>query len=145
MTPNNLATLLNCSLKSQRPSPVVVWKLLFQKASPVLDQALDLFATMVAPSHTHTHLTPPLCQLWVQLMHCFQLQAPNASNPSLSHALEALAEVRLSNFTQAQLRNDTFVRSWFHARIAPLLASSSSNFLFCLSTKNFSCRTYHTA
>ncbi|XP_075879247.1 uncharacterized protein LOC142886167 [Nelusetta ayraudi] len=70
--------------------------------------------------------------------------APNTSSDSLSNALEALAEVTLANFTQAQVQDDTFVRKVFHVKIRPFLASSSSNFLFCLSTKNFSCQTYQT-
>ncbi|XP_039978746.1 uncharacterized protein LOC120787054 [Xiphias gladius] len=70
--------------------------------------------------------------------------APNNSNPSLSHALEALGEVRIANFSQAQLQSDGFVSSWFQTKIRPFLASPSPNFLFCLSSKNFSCHTYQT-
>lgn len=55
-TPNNLVTLLSCSLESPKAAPVAVWKLLFQKASPVLDQALGSFATMVDPCHAQTQL-----------------------------------------------------------------------------------------
>nr|XP_046269032.1 uncharacterized protein LOC124071969 [Scatophagus argus]XP_046269033.1 uncharacterized protein LOC124071969 [Scatophagus argus] len=116
LTHSNAVTLLKCSLESQRTYPVEVWKLFFQKASPVLDQALVTFASM----------------------------APNNSNPFSSHALEALGEVKISNFSQAQLQSDDFVRSWFQTKIRPFLASPSPNFLFCLATKNFSCHTYQT-
>ncbi|XP_051242946.1 uncharacterized protein LOC127355779 [Dicentrarchus labrax] len=70
--------------------------------------------------------------------------APNNSSPSLSNALEALGEVRIANFSQAQLQSDGFVSDWFGTKIRPFLASPSPNFLFCLTTKNFSCHTYQT-
>ncbi|XP_040917254.1 uncharacterized protein LOC121197633 [Toxotes jaculatrix] len=116
LTPSNLVTLMKCSLESQSTYPVEVWKLLFQKASTALDQALDSFATM----------------------------APNNSKPSLSPALDALGEVRIASFSQAELQSQEFVRSWFQSKIRPFLASASPNFLFCLSSKNFSCFTYQT-
>ncbi|KAL7380698.1 hypothetical protein ABVT39_022377 [Epinephelus coioides] len=116
LTASNVATLMNCSMQSHRPLPVEVWKLFFQKASTALDGALMTFATM----------------------------APRDSNPSLSHMLEALGEVRIANFSQAQLQNETFVSNWFQTKIRPFLASPSPNFLFCLSAKNFSCHTYQT-
>ncbi|XP_069029078.1 uncharacterized protein [Embiotoca jacksoni] len=113
---SSLVTLMKCSLESQRVYPVEVWKLFFQKVSPALDQALETFATM----------------------------APNNSKPNLAHALEALGEVRIANFTQAQLQDKNFVDRWFRNKIRPFLASPSSNFLFCLSSNNFSCVTYRT-
>ncbi|KAK1894213.1 Chromosomal replication initiator protein DnaA [Dissostichus eleginoides] len=116
LTASNLVTLMNCTLESNRTHPTEVWKLLFQKASPELDKALETFATM----------------------------APGNSNPSLSHALEALGEVRIANFSQTQLQSDDFVSSWFQTNIRPFLASTTPNFLFCLSSKNFSCETYQT-
>ncbi|XP_044023508.1 uncharacterized protein LOC122862225 [Siniperca chuatsi] len=116
LTASNLVTLMKCSLESQRTYPVEVWKLFFQKASTALEQALETFATM----------------------------APNNSSPSLSHALEALGEVSIANFSQAQLQSDAFVRLWFQTKIGPFLASPSPNFLFCLSSKNFSCQSYQT-
>ncbi|XP_034419023.1 uncharacterized protein LOC117751330 [Cyclopterus lumpus] len=116
LTASNLVTLMNCSLESQRSYPVEVWKLFFKETSPALDQALVTYASM----------------------------APNNSNPSLSHALEALGEIRIANFSQAQLQNEDFVNSWFQTKIRPFLASPSPNFLFCLSSKNLSCKTYQT-
>ncbi|CAB1434881.1 unnamed protein product [Pleuronectes platessa] len=115
LTPNNLARLVFCTLESDRTYPVEVWKLLFQKALTSVDRALDLFATM----------------------------AGNNSFPALSNALDALGEVRITNFTQAQLQSGDFVKSRFQT-LRPLLASPSSNFLFCLSAKNFSCQSYQT-
>ena len=73
-----------------------------------------------------------------------KFQAPGNSKPSLSHALEALGEVRIANFSQTQLQSDDFVSSWFQTNIRPFLASTTPNFLFCLSSKNFSCETYQT-
>ncbi|KAM4542779.1 uncharacterized protein PAE49_019278 [Odontesthes bonariensis] len=116
LTQRNLASLLKCSLESQRTYPVEVWKLFFQKAAPALDQALETFTTT----------------------------APNNSNQALSNALEALGEVRLSSFGQAQLQSKDFIADWFQKKIRPFLASPSTNFLFCLSSNNFSCLTYQT-
>ncbi|XP_044231400.1 uncharacterized protein LOC122998536 [Thunnus albacares] len=116
LTSSNLVALMNCSLERQSTYPVEVWKLFFQKASTALDQALASFATT----------------------------APSSSNSSLSHALEALGEVRIANFSQAQLQSDDFVSSWFKTNLRPFLASPSTNFLLCLSSKDFSCQTYHT-
>lgn len=144
LTASNLVTLMNCSLESQRTFPVAVWKLFFQKASAALDQALVTYASMVNPiPKFHTVGVSPweVCVKW---NFCFQFQAPNNSNPSLSHALEALGEVTIANFSQAQLQSGAFVSSWFQTRIRPFLASPSPNFLFCLSSRNFSCHTYQT-
>ncbi|KAK5857038.1 hypothetical protein PBY51_010307 [Eleginops maclovinus] len=116
LTASNLVTLMNCTLDSNRTYSTEVWKLLFQKASAELDKALETFATMAPPN----------------------------SNPSLTHALEALGEVRIANFSQTQLQSDDFVSSWFQTNIRPFLASTTPNFLFCLSTNNFSCETYQT-
>lgn len=41
--------LLKCSLESNQMYVVEVWQLLFQKASPVLSQALASFSAMVYP------------------------------------------------------------------------------------------------
>ncbi|KAM9708426.1 uncharacterized protein ACNS7B_000731 [Menidia menidia] len=117
VTQTHLASLLNCSLESQRTYPVEVWKLLFQKASPVLDQALETFTTTASN---------------------------NNRNRALSNALEALGEVRFASFGQQQLQSQDFISNWFQRRIKPFLASSSTNFLFCLSSYNFSCQTYQT-
>ncbi|XP_028251804.1 uncharacterized protein LOC114427786 [Parambassis ranga] len=114
LTHSNLATLMKCALESQTTYPVEVWKLFFQKASPALDQALETFATT----------------------------APNISSKTMSHALEALGELRIASFNQSQLQDENFIRSWFQTKMRPFLASPSSNFLICLSSNNFSCQTY---
>ncbi|XP_037553206.1 uncharacterized protein LOC119429705, partial [Nematolebias whitei] len=113
LTQTNVITLLKCSLDSQRTYPVEVWKLFFQKASD-LDQALDTFASMT----------------------------PNNSSPVSPNALEALGEVKIATFSQEQLKNEDFIANWFQQKIRPFLASPSTNFLFCLSSLNFSCQTY---
>lgn len=135
---------MKCSLQSQRTYPVEVWKLLFQKASTALDQALQTFATMVTPMPQFHKTGVSLREFCVQPKVIFQLQAPNNSNPAMSPALEALGELRIANFSQAQLQSDAFVRFWFQTELGPFLASASPNFLFCLSSKNFSCHTYQT-
>ncbi|XP_071402622.1 uncharacterized protein [Centroberyx affinis] len=114
LTPSNVVTVMKCSLGSQRTYPVEVWKLFFQRAASVLDRALLEHSTM----------------------------APNKSGPSLSHALEALGEVKIANFSQAQLQNQSFVSKWFQGKLRPFLAAPSRNFLVCLSSRNFSCQTY---
>lgn len=50
LAPQNLATLLKCSLESQTTYPVEAWKLFFQKVSSSLNDTLVTFATMVNPS-----------------------------------------------------------------------------------------------
>ncbi|KAL3968399.1 guanine nucleotide-binding protein G(I)/G(S)/G(T) subunit beta-3 [Sarotherodon galilaeus] len=114
LTSSNLVTLLNCTLKSQNIYPVEVWKLFFLKEPAVLDQALETFANM----------------------------ASNNTYPTSSNVLEALGEVTIANFSQAQLQSEEFITSWFKTKIRPFLAAPSFNFLFCLSSKNFSCQTY---
>ncbi|XP_014830816.1 PREDICTED: uncharacterized protein LOC106909037 [Poecilia mexicana] len=109
-----LAKLLKCSLESNQMYVVEVWQLLFQKASPVLSQALASFSDM----------------------------APTAMSAAYSNPLDALREVVAKNLTQDQLKSEDFVKSWFQARLGPFLASPSTNFLFCLGTYNFSCQTY---
>ncbi|XP_067115078.1 uncharacterized protein mslnb [Osmerus mordax] len=41
-------------------------------------------------------------------------------------------------------QNQDLVRLWLEVKMRPLLSSVSSHFLSCLSTKNFSCSSYHT-
>ncbi|XP_043999636.1 uncharacterized protein LOC122846636 [Gambusia affinis] len=113
LSAEKLATLLKCSLESNQ-MVVEVWQLLFQKASPVLRQALASFSAM----------------------------APTAMSSAYSNPLDALREVLAENLTQDQLKSEVFVRSWFQMDLGPFLASPSTNFLFCLGTYNFSCQTY---
>uniref|UniRef100_A0AAV2JHR2 Uncharacterized protein n=1 Tax=Knipowitschia caucasica TaxID=637954 RepID=A0AAV2JHR2_KNICA len=113
ITARNVAMLLNCSRNGTKENPAV-WKLLFSKASPVLDAALEMFSTMVG----------------------------NTSFPSLSSALEAIVELRISDFDPAQLQNQSFIGKWFQTKIRPFLAMPSQNVLFCLSANNFSCSSF---
>ncbi|KAG7226314.1 hypothetical protein INR49_003066 [Caranx melampygus] len=83
-----------------------------------------------------------LCNFTITAQACSSV--PNSSFPSSSFALEALGEVKIANFSQAQLQNNTFVSSWFQTKLRPFLASPSRNFLSCLSSRNFSCQTYQT-
>ncbi|XP_047201486.1 uncharacterized protein LOC124855566 [Girardinichthys multiradiatus] len=114
LTAGNLATLLTCSVESNKPYVVEVWQLLFHKASPVLSQALDMFATM----------------------------APTTMSSAYSNALDALGEVVVKKLTQDQLKSKDAIRSRFQMELRPFLASPSTNFLSCLGTYNFSCQTY---
>lgn len=143
LTSSNLATLLNCTLKSQNMYPVEVWKLFFQKASAVLDQALETFANMVSTKSQFHNITVSPPEVWVQLKWFFcQFKASNNTYPTSSNVLEALGEVRIDDFSQAQLQSEEFITSWFQTKIRPFLDAPSFNFLFCLSSKNFSCHTY---
>ncbi|XP_014897190.1 uncharacterized protein LOC106953141 [Poecilia latipinna] len=114
LAPQNLATLLKCSLESQTTHPVEAWKLFFQKVSSSLNDTLETFATMTS----------------------------NNSRPALSNALDALREVRLANLSDAELQSRTVIGDLVQRVIGPFLASPSTNFLFCLSSYNFSCLTY---
>ncbi|XP_029973359.1 uncharacterized protein LOC115407140 [Salarias fasciatus] len=116
LTATNLATLLVCSLQRRESDVVELWKLLLQKIpASTLEQALGMFSTMV----------------------------PNSANEQTrSNILEALGEVVIANFSQTQLEDPDFVSRWFQTNLRALLTSPSTNFLFCLSSRNFSCATY---
>ncbi|XP_054909139.1 uncharacterized protein LOC129374646 [Poeciliopsis prolifica] len=114
LAPQNLATLLKCWLESQTTYPVEAWKLFFQKVPSSLNDTLETFATMTS----------------------------NNSRPALSNALDALREVRLANLSDAELQSRTVIGDLVQRVIGPFLASPSTNFLFCLSSYNFSCLTY---
>lgn len=141
ITANNLANILKCSTKGPM-EPTQVWKLLFQKASPVLDAALETFSSMVNLFFLLHISFLFLCKDAVNLLFYF-LQVGNVSFPSLSTALEAIGEIQIASFTSTQLQNQTFIGNWFQTKIRPLLASPSRNFLYCLSSRNFSCSSYH--
>ncbi|RVE67646.1 hypothetical protein OJAV_G00104920 [Oryzias javanicus] len=117
LTPTNVARLLECSLERQQTHPVEVWKLFFQRTSD-LDKALDTLATMY-PTNKGSSLT-------------------------LANALEALGEVKLNKFSQAELLSQDFIADWFQKKLRLFLASPTTNFLVCLSSNNFSCVTYRT-
>lgn len=68
LTPDNLVSVLKCSLEGQRAYAVDIWKLLFQKASPALDQALATFTTMVEPSLDRTKALMPCVDSLYDLM-----------------------------------------------------------------------------
>lgn len=59
-----------------------------------------------------------------------------------SHVLDAIGEVKVNNFSAAQLADASFVTEWFQQRLRPFLPAVSRDFLSCLSSKNFSCDTY---
>ncbi|MCI4382200.1 hypothetical protein PGIGA_G00260890, partial [Pangasianodon gigas] len=61
------------------------------------------------------------------------------ADPSI---LNAIGEVIINDFTATQLKNATFVTTWFQMRLRPFLSSVSTDFLSSLSSKNFSCETY---
>lgn len=133
--------LLKCSTKAPMQYPEV-WKLLFQKASPVLDAALEMFSTMVNLFFL-LHIRSIFLRNDTFNVMLYFLQVGNMSVPSLSSALEAIGEIRISSFDNTQLQNQTFIEMWFQTKIRPFLATSSRNFLFCLSSKGFSCSSYH--
>ncbi|KAM9493001.1 uncharacterized protein ACWYII_004701 [Salvelinus alpinus] len=116
LTTDNLVSLLKCKLSGNTSHSAQIWKLFFSKVSVVLDSALDLFS--------NTTLEP--------------------SSPAVSQALDAIREVRLDSFSLASLRDQKIINLWFNTRLRPFLPAVSTDFLSCLSTKNFSCNTYQT-
>ncbi|XP_029595979.1 uncharacterized protein mslnb isoform X4 [Salmo trutta] len=116
LTSDNLVSLLKCKLSGNTSHSAQIWKLFFSKVSVVLDSALDLFS--------NTTLDP--------------------SCPAVSQALDAIREVRLDSFSLASLRDQKIINLWFNTRLRPFLPAVSTDFLSCLSTKNFSCSTYQT-
>ncbi|XP_045062049.1 uncharacterized protein LOC121539055 [Coregonus clupeaformis] len=91
-----------------------MWKLFFQNNAAVLDQALLDYSSM----------------------------NPNISSPAMPNVLDAIGEIKINNFSNAQLNDPSFVDKLFQKNLRPFLASPSRNFLSCLSSKNFSCQTY---
>ncbi|XP_045566777.1 uncharacterized protein isoform X4 [Salmo salar] len=116
LTSDNLVSLLKCKLSGNTSHSAQIWKLFFSKVSVVLDSALDLFS--------NTTLDP--------------------SSPAVSQALDAIREVRLDSFSLASLGDQKIINLWFNTRLRPFLPAVSTDFLSCLSTKNFSCSAYQT-
>ncbi|XP_052341753.1 uncharacterized protein LOC118373719 [Oncorhynchus keta] len=114
LSADNLVTILKCQLSSKKTYSTEMWKLFFQNNAAILDQALLDYSSM----------------------------NPNTSSPAMPNVLDAIGDVKLNNFTNAQLNNASFVDKLFQKMLRPFLASPSRNFLSCLSSKNFSCQTY---
>ncbi|KAG7492035.1 hypothetical protein MATL_G00009900 [Megalops atlanticus] len=114
LTANHLVTLLKCNLQSNVSFSKETWKLFLSKVSGILDESLDLYSNMTASS----------------------------SNPSTSHILDVIGEIRIDSFSTVQLRDINFIKAWFQIKLNPFLPSVSKEFLSCLSTKNFSCETF---
>ncbi|KAF7689148.1 hypothetical protein HF521_012501 [Silurus meridionalis] len=113
LSTDELAKLLICEMEGSIKYPEEVWKLFFYKFTGPLDEALDRISNMT-------------------------LSRANA-DPNI---LDAIGEVIIKDFTIAQIKNVTFVRIWFLVRFRLFLSSVSTDFLFNLSSKNFSCETY---
>ncbi|KAL0969375.1 hypothetical protein UPYG_G00226220 [Umbra pygmaea] len=114
LSADNLAKLLTCQLASNNTYSTETWLLLFQNNAGVLDQAVLKYSSM------NTII----------------------SSPSMGQVLDAIGEIVINNFSDAQLNNVSFIKAWFQQKLQPFLASPSSNLLSCLSSKNFSCQTY---
>nr|XP_046165618.1 uncharacterized protein LOC124002286 [Oncorhynchus gorbuscha] len=114
LSADNLVTILKCQLSSKKTYSTEMWKLFFQNNAAILDQALLDYSSM----------------------------NPNTSSPAMPNVLDAIGDVKLNNFMNAQLNNASFVDKLFQKMLRPFLASPSRNFLSCLSSKNFSCQTY---
>lgn len=82
LTSSNLVTLLNCTLKSQHIYPVEVWKLFFQKASAVLDQALETFANMVSTKSHFLTILPFPCVKFGSSYNYFSANSRAATTPT---------------------------------------------------------------
>ncbi|XP_026121068.1 uncharacterized protein LOC113100659 isoform X1 [Carassius auratus] len=107
-----LVTLLTCKVPSMNSS-AETWKLFFQKVAGVLEVALSAYSNKNLSGH----------------------QAE-------SSILDAIGEVKVNNFSAAQLTDVSFISDWFQGRLRPFLPAVSRDFLSCLSSKNFSCDTY---
>ncbi|KAM9362625.1 uncharacterized protein mslnb [Symphorus nematophorus] len=110
----HLAMILACNRSSSSTSSRAVWKLLFSKASHVLDEALDLLANKT--------LDP--------------------RNPALSVVLDAIREIRLDTFSMASFNNPAVIQQWFNRRLRPFLLAVSPDFLSCIITKGLNCSSY---
>ncbi|XP_051242498.1 uncharacterized protein mslnb isoform X27 [Dicentrarchus labrax] len=110
----DLAAMLACDRFSNSSSSRPVWKLLLSKASPVLDEALDLLSNKT--------LDP--------------------RNPVLSMVLDAIREIRLDQLSVANFSDPAIIQLWFNHRLRPFLPTVSPDFLSCLNTKGLNCSTY---
>ncbi|KAJ8344670.1 hypothetical protein SKAU_G00288630 [Synaphobranchus kaupii] len=61
-------------------------------------------------------------------------------NPTV---LEVVGELRINTLSEAQLQTQEVIRHLFHPKLRPLMSSVSVEFLSCLSSKNFTCETFH--
>ncbi|XP_037399293.1 uncharacterized protein LOC108433603 isoform X3 [Pygocentrus nattereri] len=113
LSSRDLGKVMACKLTSSMNYSRAIWSLFFQKFAAPLDEALDAYSNM-------TH---------------------NISLPD-PYVLDAMSEVKLNNFSNAQLTDSVFITKWFQTRLRPFLSSVSVDFLSCLSSKNFSCQTY---
>ncbi|KAJ7988667.1 hypothetical protein DPEC_G00311590 [Dallia pectoralis] len=116
LSAQNLTTVLACELASNNTYSTAMWKLFFQNNAANLDQALLQYSSM----------------------------NPNISSLANPQVLDAIEEVKINSFTDAQLNDASFINEWFTIKLRPFLASASRNFLSCLSSRNFSCQTYQT-
>ncbi|KAI4888125.1 hypothetical protein NFI96_029568 [Prochilodus magdalenae] len=110
---DDLASLLRCKPLNTVAYSKEIWTLFFQRFSASLDEGLDKYSTMAF------NLT---------------LRDP--------YVLDAIGEVKVNNFSEAQLTDGAFISEWFQTRLRPFLSSVSADFLSILSSKNFSCQTY---
>nr|XP_055059956.1 uncharacterized protein LOC129443790 [Misgurnus anguillicaudatus] len=114
LSPHQLAALLACKPASGAPYGAEVWKLFVQKFEGVLEDALS------------------------------ENSIKNLSDvESASRALDAIGEVIVYKFDAAELADVSFVGPWFEDRLTPFLPAISGGLLSCLSSKNFTCDTYH--
>ncbi|XP_026214815.1 uncharacterized protein LOC113161444 [Anabas testudineus] len=112
LTAQDLAAVLKCNRSSNLSRPA--WKLFLTKASPVLDAALDLLSN--------------------------QILDPN--NPAVSVILDTIQELRLNNFSTAEINDPSLILLWFRVRLYPFLPSVSPSFLSHLATTGLNCSTY---
>ncbi|XP_072513116.1 uncharacterized protein [Salminus brasiliensis] len=113
LSSRDLTTLLSCKLSSNISESKATWTLFFQRFSAPLEEALDAYSNMTL----------------------------NFSVPD-PHVLDAIGEVKVNNFSAAQLTDVAFITKWFQIRLRPFLSSVSSDFLSSLSSKSFSCQSY---
>ncbi|XP_036413701.1 uncharacterized protein LOC118798377 [Colossoma macropomum] len=113
LSSSDLVKVMACKLTSSMNYSREIWNLFFQKFAAPLDEALDAYSNMTL----------------------------NISLPD-PYVLDAIGEVKVNNFSNAQLADSVFITKWFQTRLRPFLSSVSVDFLSCLSSKNFSCQTY---
>ncbi|KAL7845119.1 hypothetical protein AOLI_G00233110, partial [Acnodon oligacanthus] len=113
LSSNDLTTLLTCNLRSNMIYSKEIWTRFFQRFSVSMDEALDKYSSKTF----NTSLPDP-------------------------YVLDAIGEVKINNFSAAQLIDTAFITKWFQIRLRPFLSAVSADFLSSLSSKNFSCQTY---
>lgn len=129
-----------CNRSSNSSESRPVWKLLLSKASPLLNEALDLMVNMVKKKKKESK------RLFLLNRFTRQTQTissqTHSTNPVSSLILDTIRELRLDTVNYTKLNDPAFIQLWFNGRLRPFLPAASPDFLSCLTTRDLNCSSY---